>query len=203
MFSSSGVVAALVIVATAVAAGGCGGTDGEERSAAEGAGPASSPTTAPASTLEPLTEQEFIAAADKICKQLDEDLDPVVARLRKLSESFASAPNEKTLDRRVRAVARLDREFAKVFETANEEIEALGPPSDPDLTRYLELRADYVPATLEIAAAYEGFAEVGQAEQADANKRVVAASKENQHLFDQLEGLAKDIGFKTCHRGED
>lgn len=156
-------------------------------------------TAAPAQTRP--AKPEFIAAADKVCKQLGRDTKALIKRMGKLQASYADAPDEAALDKRVRGVAKLNRRFVELFRASNEELAGLRGPDDSTLTKYLEERDDYADVTARLAAALSGFADASAEDQAVADKKIVSANDAGEKSNATLRRLARAYGFKVCHRG--
>lgn len=172
---------------------GCGDSSDSDESAD------TTGNTAPAETAP--SKSEFIAAADKVCKQLGRDTEALTDRLEEVQASYADAPDEAALDERVREVANILERFEKQFRASNEELADLPAPDNATLTKYLEAREAYADDVARLAAAQSNYADASAAEQAEADKAIVSASKAGDRTMARLEQLARAYGFETCHRG--
>jgi hypothetical protein len=183
----AGLVAMVVL-----AAAGCGSSDSDD-SAGDTSKEASPTETS-------LSKPEFIAAADKICRQVGRDTEDLVKRVGTLQASYPDAPDEEALDKRVRAVARTLGRFEEQFRASNQELASLRGPDDSTLTNYLEAREAYADNVARLASAQADFADASANAQVEANKAIVSAGKAGDRTMARLQRLARAYGFKTCHR---
>jgi hypothetical protein len=185
------------LVAMLVLAGaGCGSSESKDSNDSAGDTTAGDTTTTETSVSKP----EFIAAADKVCSQLGRDTDGLIKRMGAVQASYPDAADETALDKRVRAVARLLRRFEERFRAGTEELASLRGPDDSTLTKYLEGREAYADTVARLAAAQAAFADATANDQAEANKAIVSADKAGDRTLARLQRLAREYGFKTCHR---
>ena len=156
-------------------------------------------TAAPAQSG--LSKPEFTAAADKVCGRLDSDTKDLVERSGELQDSYADAPDEAALDKRVREVVGLNRRFVELFRASNEELAGLRGPDDSTLMKYLGERDAYADGVARLAAAQSGFADATAEGQVKANKKIVSAGAAGERSSATLKRLARAYGFKVCHQG--
>lgn len=190
ILSAKSALGVLLVVLAASLMGACGGSGSEADSATASNAP------------EPLTKQEYIAAADKVCLQVRKKVDPISAQVEKRAASLASVPNEEVQTKRILSLVRLLRKFDSAYSGGTDELKALAAPEGGATpSEYLALRDDYSAYAVTAAATYKDFTEAKTAAGKEkVNKRITAALDDEARIGKKLRRSAKAYGFKVCGR---
>lgn len=150
---------------------GCGETSDSSEPASAGGGP--------------LTQEEFVAAADELCAQGDADLDPLEERLEAAIERAEDDPSPDNLGEAAGATRQIAFNAARLVAA----IRVLGPPAaDADyLGEIFDQLEEGVELMLEIAAAIE--------DRGAPNPKIGA---ELEEIEDATFGRMYDYGMEVC-----
>jgi hypothetical protein len=182
------VLAGIVLTAAALLVAGCGEDEGDS-----GGGEAA--TTAKPEPPAAPTKQEYIAEADKICKEAQRDQADVVAELNKHLEALALERPPEEQQASATAAAKEYDALADTRDDVSQDLEALDEPEEGAAEDYLKSRERNTEALRESAKAFQAFANSPTQEASDAAGQ---AAKKTNSLGAEGEKLAEDYGFKVC-----
>lgn len=184
---------ALLGVVALLALAGCGGSDSSsDESDAPVAGETSTTEQPPPA---PPTKAEYIAAADKVCKQGNVEGARLVGDLNDTLAALSSATTPEAQKSTASAAANLLGKIAELRDEVSSDLEALETPEAGPADKYLASRERSTEATRDQVKAFQAY---GNAPSPETSAAAAAAAEKSQELTDESRKLAEQYGFKIC-----
>lgn len=182
-----------------LALAGCGGSDSPSDEADDPVAAETSTTegttTTEAPPPKPPTKDEYIAAADKLCKEAAVKGQKIFDRQIEIDKEVSAGVTPDELRKLFEESAKLTRQRLDIRNKVTEKIRALEPPKSGPAKRYLAQRDATSKLQEPIAKAVEAYAKAQDQATSDAIGAAITAADKGS---DKDLKLAEDFGFKQC-----